>query len=344
VAEGRYLKRQPRVKEVTVADLWPLWLMDYQNRGGKDERRWVLAWKHLDLTFGSIPVAGISTDLINRYTATRRTAGRDNGTINRELTLLRAMFNCGRRTTVEGTEGGKPKAKPLVTYMPAFPIRLKESEPRKGFVTDAEYARLAANAKELWLRALIAVAYTFGFRKGELLDLRVRQVDLMDRWIDLESGTTKNDDARKVKMTAEVFQLMLECVRGKNPDDHVFTREDGSRVMDPRKAWYNLCIKAGLGHYVAAKGKSGEYRRYVGLNLHDFRRSAVRNMTRRGVNDKTAMLISGHKTRSVFDRYNIGDEADLVRASELIERGQQARAPEVGKTDTKTDTSTFAVL
>lgn len=306
VAERRYAQRQARVKVYTVADLWQLYLTDYRNRRGKDERRWVLAWKHLQPVF------------------------------NRETTLLRAMFNYGRRTTAEGR-------KPIVEHMPAFPHRLKENPPRTGLVCDEQYARLVANARELWLRALIALAYSFGFRKGELLNVRVRQVDLMDRWIELETGTTKNGEPRKVRMTSEVFQLMLARVRSKKPDDYVFTRKDGSRVVDPRDAWYELCAKSGLGQYVPAKGKAGQYPRYVGLNLHDFRRSAIRNMTRRGVSDKTAMRISGHKTFSVFQRYNIVDEADLVRASELIERGRHDRANADVNTDTKTDTSTSAV-
>ena len=193
--EGAYIKRQPRACAVT--DLFKPYMVDFANRGGRNQRRWHLAWKHLQPVFGQVPVNEVTTARINEYISIRKAIGRSNGTVNRELTLLKAMFRFGAKQTPA-----------MVERLPAFPARLKESAPRKGFVTDEQYKALGSNAKELWLRTLIACAYSFGFRKGEMLNLRVRQVDLLERWLELETDSTKNGEPRKVRMTTEVYELI----------------------------------------------------------------------------------------------------------------------------------------
>jgi integrase len=191
VDNGTYEPWQKRERQTvfTVTDLWDAYLVDYRNRGGKDDDRLMIAWERLKPHFDKRRVEDVSTGSVNKYIEARRADGVQNGTINRETATLRAMFKHGTRVTP-----------PMVTHIPAFPGRLKEPPARKGFVTDEQYAVLAKNAKDLWLRALIACAYSFGFRKGELLSsLRVRQVDLIGRLIEL--GKARRRTARAARST-----------------------------------------------------------------------------------------------------------------------------------------------
>jgi integrase len=98
--------------------------------------------------------------------------------------------------------------------------------------------------------------------------------------------------------------------KGKQPEDFLFTRENGEPVRDFREVWETLTTKAGV----------------PGLLFHDFRRSAVRKMIRRGVPQKTARTISGHMTDSVFSRYNIVSEADIRDAARKIEPRCEGRS------------------
>jgi integrase len=108
-------------------------------------------------------------------------------------------------------------------------------------------------------------------------------------------------------MTHDVAVLLTACVLNKQPEDYVFSRNGGTPILDFRGRWDVLCNDAGLD----------------GLVFHDLRRSAVRNMIRRGVPERVAMQISGHKSRAIFDRYNVVSEGDLTEAARKIEAGTE---------------------
>jgi integrase len=300
---------EPADRKVTIDELYSGLLADYRNNDMASlegaEQRWqrptidgedVPPPGRLKQHFGGIRALAVTTEKLNRYVAWCREQELSNATINRDLSALRRAFNLAHKA-------GR------IQKVPSFP-HLKESAPRSGFVEEADYNRLAKNARELWLRALLATAYSFGFRKSELLGLRVRQGDFLNRSIRLNAGETKSGDGRVVRMTGDVFVLLQACAVGKTAEDFVFTRNDGKPVLDFRERWEQLTTAAGCAR----------------LLFHDLRRSAVRNMVRRGVPETVAMKISGHKTRAVFDRYNVTSEADLADAARKIEAGKQVWA------------------
>jgi intergrase/recombinase len=84
----------------------------------------------------------------------------------------------------------------------------------------------------------------------------------------------------------------------------VFCR-DGKRIVNFYTSWKSACVRAKVDGAAL---------------LHDLRRTGVRNLVRAGVPEKVAMLISGHKTRSVFDRYHIVQGDDLKDAMRKLEK------------------------
>jgi integrase len=247
--------------------------------------RWTL---HLKDAFGDRKAAFVTTEDLNRYIVKRHDEGAKNATINRELALLRRAFRIGYNT--------RPR---LVPEVPFFPERLMES-PRTGHTDDSVFPKVLAAIPEPGLRAMVLVAYRLGFRKSELHHLLVMQV--ANGWISLFKGATKNSKARRVAMPADVREAVEACCKGKAPDAHVFTWEDGKPIRDFRVTWESACKKAKVPE----------------LSFHDLRRSFVRNSQRKGIPATIAMKISGHLTRAVFDDYDVTAEQDLIDAAEKL--------------------------
>jgi integrase len=102
---------------------------------------------------------------------------------------------------------------------------------------------------------------------------------------------------------------------------HVF-HAHGRRIAKYDRVWGQACQAAGLPDKI----------------LHDFRRTAVRNMVKAGIPERVAMQMSGHKTRSVFDRYHIVSDGDLQEAAKRLEQAL------LSQTMTKTMTVTALPL
>ena len=143
-----------------------------------------------------------------------------------------------------------------------------------------------------YLQPVFVVGYHVGNRLGELLRLKWPQVDLEHSQIVLSPGNTKNKKGRTLPIYGDMRECLLmakEIRDARFPNCPWVFHHDGSPIVDFRKAWKSACQRAGA----------------PGLLFHDLRRSAVRNMRLAGIAENVAMEISGHRSRSVFDRYNI---------------------------------------
>jgi integrase len=203
---------------------------------------------------------------------------------------------------------GLQSTPPKVLRVPKIP-RLREDNVRTGFLEDGQYRKLVEYCPELWFQSMVEVGRTYGWRVSEVKNMRVNQLDLLHRTIRLEPGTTKNREGREVTMTEAVYTLLRECAHGKVPEAFVFTRPNGKPIRNFRKLWANACRFAGCS----------------GLLFHDLRRTAARNLRRAGVAEGLIMRIGGWKTRSVFERYNIVDQRDILDAITKLQELEKAQ-------------------
>jgi len=268
--------------------------------------------KYLKEFFEGMKAPEVTTDKVKTYIEKRMEKGFSNASINRELAALKRMFHLGAQCTP-----------PKVNLVPYIPM-LKESNVRKGFFENGEYLALRDALPED-LRPIVTFAYHSGWRKAEILGLTWDKVDLKEGTVRLDPGETKNEEGRTLYMSEELLEEMHKLQASRHLGcPYVFHRE-GKPIAGFRKAWAKACIQVGLcevlkddeGKSVVVKDKKGNEKvvKVPTKIFHDFRRTAIRDMVRSGVSERVAMSISGHKTRNVFDRYNIVSDQDLKEAA-----------------------------
>ncbi len=177
-------------QQTLVGELLDDLLTDYRING-KDyhwaERKVRL---HVRPFFGVMRARNLTTSMVQKFIEKRRKDDAANGTINRELAILKRALNLGRKHTP-----------PKISRLPHIPM-LEEKNVRKGFFEHDEYLRMKQALPEEIL-PLLVFAYQTGCRKGEILSLRWDQVDLSECLVRLHPGTTKNDEPRVIPLGGE---------------------------------------------------------------------------------------------------------------------------------------------
>ena len=278
----------------------------------------------LDTYFMGFRASEISTELIREFIIGEQVRHLAPASINRSLAALKRMLRLA-------VQDGRLRAVP---YIPM----LRESAPRQGFFERKDFDRLYESLPE-YLRLPLALGFFTAMRREEILSLKWEQIDFLSGVIHLWAGETKNDDPRIIPLVPQLRAMLVEQhARRQAGCPYVCFRLDrkghAARIGSFRKVWQSRCAKLRLGKMEPAtdpttgeplfekpRGPRSEPKAkmtYQGARFHDLRRSGVRNLVRAGVSEKVARQISGHKTRSVFDRYNIVSEGDVAEAGRKL--------------------------
>lgn len=280
----------------TVSTMLDAVIEDYEIN--RKEVRFARLWidNHLRPFFGSMKPERVTTQEIRRFQVEKLKGQKplSPASVNRALAVLRRAYT-------------------LAEIEPPRIEKLREDNVRKGFLEDSDFWYLYS-ALAPHLRPLTLFCYETGCRKSEALGLRWSQIEftLDGSFVRLNPGETKNKRGRVIPISKLLRDLLFDIHNGqivemKPHPEYVFSFR-GERLKNFRTGWEKATKRAGMPD----------------LLFHDLRRSAVRNMVRAGVPEAVCMAVSGHKTRSIFDRYNVTDEADLLNAMKAMEAKRDA--------------------
>lgn len=278
----------------TLGDLVAEFVEDAELRGIVNVAHYQSLGDQLETFFGlALAARDLDTSRIRDFQLwLRRQKGYAPGTINLKIRQLRAMLRFGARN-------GR------LSMVPESPPRLLGEKPRQGILSAADFRAILAELPG-WAADVFEFAYFSGWRRNEILNLAWTEVDLPGRVIRLEAGRSKNRHSRICPIVGRVGGVLERRRRLRIVGVDLVFHRDGRPVIAQTfyQAFRPACARVGR----------------PGVLLHDCRRSCITALIRAGVPERVAMQLSGHRTRSVFDRYNIVAEAELADAAEKLNR------------------------
>jgi integrase len=275
----------------------------------------IIRAKHLLDYLGNRAVGQVEAEDLERYREHRKREGVQDGTIDNEISLLRAMYN-----------EAKKRKKILPEMMPGhFPMN-GETNPRP-IITEDQYRSLLENAASEDFRDVMVCAWESAMRSSEIASLTAGQVHLNVRhisgetvdYLDLGIFDTKTGARRTVPVSAELKEVLERRTQGLGPDDLVFT-EDGkpyhgkSTISNRMKT---TCKAAKIPHGDKALNAKGEK---IGLVFHCFRHTRVSRWVEAGYSDEIIRRASGHDSLEAYRTYVKLDPSVVMRlvASEKV--------------------------
>lgn len=276
-------------KPTKFKDLQAAIELDYRLQARRSTDRMQDAFQALNSKFEGWKTSAITKQRLKEYATERLEAGKAPATVLYELRMLRRAFRLAE------------------VPCPTFPS-LEVNNVRKDFFEPHEF-QAVVDRLPVYLQPVMKAGYLMGWRtQSELLPLQWKHVDFKLGVVILPIGSTKNGEGRtypfgefpELKAIFEARRKETERLQRERGIviPWVFFRAEKEAVKPIRSyktAWDRARTKAGLPH------------KWV----HDFRRSGVRSLRQAGVPESVAQALTGHKTPSIFRRYDIVDVKDL---------------------------------
>ena len=271
----------PAVDRVTVEELLEDLITHWQIHKRKSLDTLKAHLKSVRVAFGGDRAVDATSSRILRVVAQWQQEGVADATINRRLGALRRGFTLA-------VEAGK------LATVPQFPT-LDGDNPREGFFGRGEFLAVLSHLPDDDLRDFTEWAYWTGMRKGETATLTWAAFDRETWTVRLHRKDAKTGKGRVLALEGPFRAIIERRVKARRLDCSLIFHRGGEPVREFRKSWRSACRAAGA----------------IGRRFHDLRRTAIRNLVRAGVPQSVAMSISGHRTASVFRRYDITADEDL---------------------------------
>jgi excisionase family DNA binding protein len=285
-------------KEVGFCELADMYLNDYakaNKRSWKDDQYRLEA--HMKPFFGDLRVQDITPLLIEQYRTERLKTGVTKSTTNRKITIMKKMFNLALDWD-------------LTVKNPVAKVRLfsEKDTQKERILTWLEEEKLLEASSE-HLRPILIVAINTGMRRGEILNLRWRQVDLVKMLIKIEH--TKSGKNRIVPINDVLYQELLKVKSHSEKSEYVFPNpETGLPFTEVKKSFKSACRRAGIND----------------LRFHDLRHSFATRLLESGVDLITVRDLLGHFSVRVTQRYTHSSQDQKRAAVKLLARSSAKRA------------------
>jgi site-specific recombinase XerD len=284
-----------RERRLKVSDLLDALLGHLKAKGAASLSKAASHMQALRKAFGGLRANRLNTPTVEQYQVDRLATGRQPATVNRECELLRQAYRLAHRHTP-----------PQVKRIPYIPL-LEVENARQGFVSKADFAALLIKLTDPDVRDFVEWFWWTGMRPGEIRQLTWKMLDRETWTLHIEPRVAKTRRGRSIPIPGGPLRdIMMRRIQRRRFDcTLMFHRESKGKVGQPIKDFAKQWRAALKGANLPP-----------GLIPYDLRRTALRNLVRGGTDFTVAMKISGHKTRSTFDRYNVVSEDDIRAALE----------------------------